>query len=160
MVLLNLLFSHFWHGDRFAAIRSVEHTLIDSESLLPYLPIVLGEHLPTNIRPSLVVGFIENGRFLTEFGFASESTCSPFFRPDGYWRGHIWSTSTLLIIAGLAGIGKAQLAIDISRKFCNMATESGMAENYDTLTREGLRDRTYTWTASVFLILAHEFLLR
>jgi hypothetical protein len=29
-----------------------------------------------------------------------------------------------------------------------------MAENFDALTGEGLCDRAYTWTASVFQILA------
>jgi putative isomerase len=35
-----------------------------------------------------------------------------------------------------------------------MAARSGMAENYNALTGAGLRDRAYTWTASVFLLLA------
>ena len=35
-----------------------------------------------------------------------------------------------------------------------MAEKSGFAENFDALTGEGLRDRAYTWTSSVWLILA------
>jgi len=31
---------------------------------------------------------------------------------------------------------------------------SGFAENFDALTGDGLRDRAYTWTASVYLLLA------
>jgi hypothetical protein len=31
---------------------------------------------------------------------------------------------------------------------------SGFAENFDALTGAGLRDRAYTWTASVYLLLA------
>ena len=37
-------------------------------------------------------------------------------------------------------------------------SSSGFAENFDAVTGEGLRDRSYTWTASVFLIMCHEFL--
>jgi putative isomerase len=37
-----------------------------------------------------------------------------------------------------------------------MAARSGMAENFDAITGEGLRDPAYTWTSSVFLIFAHE----
>lgn len=35
-----------------------------------------------------------------------------------------------------------------------------MAENFDALTGKPLRDQAYTWTASVFLVLAHEYLAR
>lgn len=39
-----------------------------------------------------------------------------------------------------------------------MVLKSGCAENFDALTGDGLRDRAYTWTASVMLVMAHEFL--
>ena len=46
-----------------------------------------------------------------------------------------------------------------ARQFVEMVSASGFAENFDAVTGEGLRDRSYTWTASVFLILAHEYLM-
>ena len=39
-----------------------------------------------------------------------------------------------------------------------MVSASGFAENFDAVTGEGLRDRAYTWTASAFLVMCHEFL--
>jgi putative isomerase len=39
-----------------------------------------------------------------------------------------------------------------------MVSLSGMAENFDALSGDGLRDRAYSWTASVFLVLGHEYL--
>jgi hypothetical protein len=33
-----------------------------------------------------------------------------------------------------------------------------MAENFNALTGAPLRDRAHTWSASVFVILAHEYL--
>jgi putative isomerase len=59
----------------------------------------------------------------------------------------------------LNAIRQRELAVDISRKFCEMIRRSGMAENFDALTGAGLRDGAYTWTSSIFAILAHEFLL-
>jgi glycogen debranching enzyme len=79
---------------------------------------------------------------------------------DGYWRGPIWAPSTLLLVEGLASCGEHDLARDLAQRFCELAPRSGFAENYDALTGDGLRDRAYTWTASVFLILGHEFLLK
>ena len=41
----------------------------------------------------------------------------------------------------------------------DMVSMSGFAENFDAMTGEGLRDRSYTWTASAFLTMCHEYLL-
>ncbi len=64
----------------------------------------------------------------------------------------------MLLIDGLAKSGKEKLAKEIAVKFVKMAAENGFAENFDALTGEALCDPGYTWTSSVFLILAHEYL--
>ena len=46
------------------------------------------------------------------------------------------------------------MADEISDRFRKLCERSGFAENFDALTGEGLRDRAYTWTASVYLLLA------
>jgi glycogen debranching enzyme len=63
----------------------------------------------------------------------------------------------MIIVDGLLRGGREQLARDIARRFCSMVARSGMAENFDALSGDGLRDRAYTWTASVFLVLASEY---
>ena len=40
------------------------------------------------------------------------------------------------------------------RRLCD---KSGFAECFDALTGAGQRDRAYTWTASIFFLLASEF---
>ncbi|MDF2922774.1 MAG: hypothetical protein K0R57_1688 [Paenibacillaceae bacterium] len=50
-----------------------------------------------------------------------------------------------------------ELAREIARLFCRLCGHGGMAENFHPLTGEGQRDRMYSWTASVFLIMAHEY---
>ncbi len=157
-VLLNLLCSHSWRGDRFLALRSGDHEAFESDCLLPFLPIVLSTRLPKRYLSKLIEGLKEEGRFLTEHGLATESLKSPLYESDGYWRGPIWAPSTMIIVDGLAAAGEVSFARELARRFCDMAARSGMAENYDAVTGEGLRDRAYTWTSSVFLILAHEYL--
>jgi glycogen debranching enzyme len=156
--LLDRLLSHSWRGDRFVAPRSGDHEVFESDCLLPFVPIVLGERLPGHVRAALIEGLSQKDRFLTEHGLATESVSSPFYEPDGYWRGPIWAPSTMLFVDGLARAGATDLACDLAHRFCRMAARAGMAENYDAITGEGLRDRAYTWTASVFTILAHEYL--
>ena len=157
-ILRDLLFTHSWREDRFVAPRSGDHEVFECDCLLPFLPIMLGKRLRPHMLSKLITGLKEEGRFLTEHGLATESPNSPLYEPDGYWRGPIWAPSTMIIIDGLAASGEMEFARELARRFCDMIARSGMAENFDALTGEGLRDRAHTWTASVFLILAHEYL--
>lgn len=122
-----------------------------------YLPLILGEKLPQELRRSLIRNLMEKD-FLTPYGFATEAYTSSLYDPDGYWRGPIWAPPTLFLVEGLYKSGEENLAKDVAERFCKMVKRSGFAENYDALTGEGLRDQAYTWTASIFLILLKEYL--
>jgi glycogen debranching enzyme len=154
------LIGQLWQGNRFAMVEacSGKEAPADADSLLPYLPIILGERLPEEIRVQLLSGLTREGRFLTEWGLATESRQSPYYQADGYWRGPIWAPSTMLIIDGLERSGAHALATDLKRRFCTMCARHGFAENFNAVSGKGLRDRAYTWTASVFLLLAHELI--
>ncbi len=142
-----------WREDHFVALRENDHEVVESDSLIPCIPIVLGKWLPPEFQTALV----ERIRgFLTDYGLATEDPQSPHYTSDGYWRGPIWAPSTLLVVSGLEAIGEDALAREISERFCAMCAQSGFAENFDALTGEGLRDPAYSWTASVFIILAHK----
>jgi len=156
--LLEKMLAHSWRGDGFVAPRSGDHHVAESDSLLLFLPIILGPRLPEGVLTELVVGLSKKGRFLTEHGLTTESLKSPLYQANGYWRGPIWAPSTMIIVEGLAAAAKKEFARKISLKFCDMVARSGMAENFDALTGTGLRDPAYTWTSSVLLILAHEYL--
>ena len=122
----------------------------------PYVPSVL---FLTHFFPhGGKIGQLKNSGFFTEYGFATERPSSPYYRSDGYWRGPIWAPSTMLILDGLARCGEMEFVKDAARRFADMVKRSGFAENFDALTGEGLRDCAYTWTSSVFLILAHDYL--
>jgi hypothetical protein len=156
--LLQRTLAHFWQGDHFVALLSGEHLVADSESLFLYLPILLGKRLPAGVRRALIDSLTRPGRWITPFGLATESPGSPDYQADGYWRGPIWAPSTLVIVEGLEACGEHKLAVDLARRFCDLCAANGFAENFDALSGIGLRDRAYTWTASVFLILGHEYL--
>jgi glycogen debranching enzyme len=78
------------------------------------------------------------------------------YEPDGYWRGPIWAPSTHIIYDGLRQLGEHDRALEVARRFCETCRTSGLPENFDALTGAPLRDKAYTWTASVFLLLAHD----
>jgi putative isomerase len=153
--LLKQLLARFWKNDHFVAIRTQDDSVIESESLLLYIPIILGNRLPTDVQNNLVQGLMRPGRFRTAHGFATEAIHSPIYTPDGYWRGPIWAPSSMLIADGLDSMGQQQVADDLRKDFCAMAEKSGMSENYDAITGAALRDPSYTWTSSVYLLFAH-----
>lgn len=137
------------------ARKAFSKLAVHTNSLILCLPIILGDRLPIDVREKI----FERLRCCeTEWGFATEQPDSPLYQSDGYWRGPIWAPSTMLIVDGLSRSGEKAWAGKTAKKFCDMVARSGCAENFDALTGEGLRDRAYTWTASVMLILAHEYL--
>jgi glycogen debranching enzyme len=107
----------------------------------------------------MVDGLTRENRFFTKHGLATESISSPLYQADGYWRGPIWAPASMIFTEGLAACGETELAKELSRRFCDMAQKSLFAENFDAKTGEPLRDRPYTWTSSIFLLLANEYLM-
>ena len=156
--LLRRMLTECWTGEKFVTRRvDTGEWTQKSQSLMAFLPIVLGEKLPAEIRKRLIEGLKTNG-YLTPWGLATERVQSSLYQADGYWRGPIWAPSTLLIVDGLSRSGEQVFAKDIARRFCELCSRNGFAENFDAQTGRGLRDPAYTWTASVFLILAHDYL--
>jgi glycogen debranching enzyme len=131
----------------------------EGDSLIEFLPLALGRALPAEIRRPLIAGVTEPGRFLTDWGCATESVRSRFYESNGYWRGPIWAPPMMMLCDGLDRAGETATARDLAARFCRAVAKSGAAENFDAKTGEGLCDRAYTWTASVFLLLANRFLL-
>lgn len=158
--LLSAMLKKLWKVDHFVGVRSVDGADVESETLLLYLPLILGKRLPADVQKKLLDGLMKKGRFLTENGFATEALTSKYYTPDGYWRGPIWAPATMLLAEGLDSIDRRQVADNIRTRFCNMVQKGGMSENFDAITGTGLRDPAYTWTSSVYLIFAHELFVR
>lgn len=157
--LLQLIIKKLWNGKRFVSTRTGDDKMDpENQSFMRFLPLLLGDRLPVEIRTTIINDLKTSGQ-ITAFGVATENPKSKLYEPDGYWRGPIWAPSTYLMVEGLEKCGEHALATSLAKKFCDMCKASGFPENFDALTGKGLRDPGYTWTASVFLALAHEYLL-
>jgi putative isomerase len=148
---LRSLLEEFWVAGRFVARDGRTGAVVDSDSLLTLMPLVLGDLLPAEQFRACVQRL---QRHLTPFGPATEPLDSPFYVDDGYWRGPVWAPTTLLLLDGLRRGGETALADRIAADFVATCAAGGMAENFSATTGAGLRDRSMTWTASVFLVLA------
>jgi len=155
--LLTALLDQLWTGEEFIAVGALSGTPSTSTSLLNLLPLVLGERLPEEVRSAMVAHLVDH---ITDHGVATEPVTSAMYEPDGYWRGPIWAPSTALIEDGLRACGFTELADIVSARFRALCERSGFAENFDACTGAGLRDRAYTWTAAVYLLLAGDYVRR
>lgn len=144
-------------ADGFFAVGALSRARSKRTSLLNLLPVLASPRLPGEVVDTLADGIAAH---LTEWGPATQRIDTEEYESDGYWRGPIWAPSTMLIEEGLRRGGRDALADTISERFRALCERSGFAENFDALTGEGLRDRAYTWTASVYLVFAHDHVER
>ncbi|KKK33623.1 hypothetical protein WQ57_23715 [Mesobacillus campisalis] len=123
-------------------------------SLILRLPAMIGYRLDKEVLAGLVSD-IET-RFETEFGLATESPGSEYYREDGYWLGPIWAPVMYLFIDALKNYGYEETGNRLRDKFLDVTLSGGMAENFDPFTGKGLVDTSFTWTSSVFLLLLQD----
>lgn len=155
---LKAILEHSWDGERFHVYQSGTHAEKEGcDSLFPFLPVLLGDRLPRAVFEKLAAGLKEENRFLTPYGLATERVGNEYYVSDGYWRGPIWAPPMMFIIEGLYRGGETAFAKDLAERFLTNCAVNGFAENFDAATGAGLRDRAYTWTSSVFLILARDY---
>lgn len=145
----NKFIDYFFVNDRPVARKSFDGEIIENGSIMPYISVILGDKLPKNILNNLVSDIKNN--YITDYGVSTESLNSKFYEGDAYWRGPIWAPSTYIMLEGLKDCGEFDLAKDLAKKFCNMVKENGFAENFNAKTGEGLRDKSFCWTASIFI---------
>ena len=151
----------FWDGSKFICIKeNIPYEDFRGNSLISYIPIILGDLLPEDIMDKLCKDLFVNKSFLTKYGLATESIDSELYISDGYWRGPIWAPSSFLIIDGLWRGNKKKEAEELAERFILLCEENGLCENYNAVTGEGLRDKAFTWTASVYLMLKKEYYKR
>lgn len=152
--LIKTMIDKLWIGDRFVTRHAITGEYNhESIALINCIPVVIANRLPKDIRAAVLERIREN---LTDWGLATENPKSNLYTEDGYWRGPIWPSPTFILIDTLRTAGENELADTISTRFIKMCKKSGFCENYNALTGEGLRDQSYTWSSSLFLLLARE----
>ena len=127
---------------------------ITSQSLLPLVSLIISADLDKTKKQAIVDELKQH--FITNFGVATEAIDSPLYQADAYWRGPIWGPSSVIVYEALKDAGETTLAKEIASKFCQTVKTYGFAENFDAKTGVGLRDKSFSWTASAFLYFANE----
>lgn len=159
--LLDKFIKALWKEDKFVAIKADTGELIEEgNSLILMMPIVLGNRLPKEVKAKLLEELKKEGKYLSKYGLSTEAMDSSLYKENGYWLGPIWAPVMMIIIDSLNECGEEEFAKELAKRFCNATLIGGMAENFDPLTGSGLVDPAFTWTSSVFLMLAYKYLLK
>lgn len=156
--LLSHMLDYFVKDGQFTAYKIPENSPVQSDSLLMYIPLLLGKRLPEEVRQSMLDRLLETTRYFTPYGLASEPLDSPWFVEDGYWRGAVWPPTAWIFTEILMRNGKYKEAYRNAESFCEMCAQQGFFENYSALDGHGLRDSGYSWTAGAFMILLRDYL--
>lgn len=153
------LFSNFLEDftvdNQFVAKKLETNETLNRGSLILYLPIVIAYRFDKDFADKLVSDMLSQHE--GTYGLATEALDSPLYEYNGYWLGPIWAPTTYIIIDALRENGYYEDAKRLATKFCDLTTIGKMAENFDPLTGEGLVDKAFTWTSSVFILLKKEF---
>lgn len=144
---------HLWQENEFRPYLLNEKKFVfTGDSLQNFIPLILKEDLPIEIYKSLLESFIQEKRFISPYGLATEAMTSSYYTYNGYWKGPIWAPVMLMFIDFLDSPLKEQL----KEGFISCMNEGGMAENFDPVTGEGLVDPSFAWTSSTYLILTED----
>jgi len=154
--LYRLLMERLYIDGSFAARYAPEDRIIAQQnSLILLMPLVIGYRLPPELTDRLVQVLVD--KFEATYGLCTESKDSHLYKENGYWLGPIWAPVTYLFIDALQNNGYNGLATALANKFMELTLVGGMAENFDPFSGKGLVDPAFTWTSSVFLLLAEQF---
>lgn len=152
----NQFMERFYMNGQFRAIYTpTQEKILLGESLIVYLPIIIGYRLQPSLLDLLVKEL--EAKFETPYGLATESPDSTFYKKDGYWLGPIWAPTTYLFIDALRNNGYAEFAKRLANKFCKLTNVGLFSENYDPFTGQGYDDPAFSWPSCVLLQLLSEY---
>jgi hypothetical protein len=145
-----------WDGQRqrFVSKRVGDGYVAPGDCLLNYMPLLLGDRLPSFMRQSLLNGLKRPGGFVTPFGFSTEALDSPLYNGASYVKGPTWAPLNTLLFEALDEIGETGLAGKVRSAFCDTILAAGMSEHFDAKNGAPRGDPAYIWTAALFLLLA------
>jgi hypothetical protein len=108
------LVSKLWDGDRFICKGALSGRIFESGSVLKYLPIILGKRLPQEIIDKLAADLGDTAKYLSAYGFLSESRESEYFSANASGRGAVDMLLQPILILGLRAAGASMLAAKAS----------------------------------------------
>lgn len=152
--IISRMIDTFWKDGRFIALTSGTHEEVRTDSILYYMPLVLGKRLPQEIIKKMAADLSEEGGWLTNYGLASEKLTSENFRLNGSCCGGIWAPVNLMILYGLYDAGEEKLAKKIALRYCTAIKDGTFAMVMDPFSGSRGAGVSGSWPATAYIALA------
>ena len=111
----------------------------------------------------MIESHLTSKQFATNVPFPTVSADNKLFAPARYWRGPVWLDQAWFGLKGLKNYGydteAKQLAEQLITHADGVLDDGVIRENYHPLTGEGLHCNNFSWSASVLLMIYHEWLI-
>lgn len=152
----------FREGNDLVPRLGMEREKVYCGSAALFVPLLLGDRLPTEIRDHLTDVMMEEGGWLTPFGLAGERLDSEDYRERGGWlSGPVLGPAQLLACLGLLFSGKKQEAHRIVKRYADALLRSEFAMVMSAETGKDVSEFRWgsrypnrmSWTGMVFLVL-------
>ncbi len=152
--IIDRMVKAFWKDGRFIALVNRTHEEVRTDSILYYMPLVLGKRLPKEIIRKMAADLSEEGDWLTNYGLASEKLSSENFRLGGSCCGGIWAPVNLMILYGLYDAGEEKLAKKIALRYCTAIKDGTFAMVMDPFAGSRGAGFSGSWPATAYIALA------
>ncbi|MDH6136689.1 putative isomerase [Kitasatospora sp. MAA4] len=100
---------------------------------------------------------LDPAEFGTRLPFPTVSRSSPYFDPEGYWRGLVWLDQAYFALEGLRRYGFTADAGDLTARLLAVAggltQDAPLSENYNALTGAARNSPNFSWSAALLLPL-------
>jgi len=145
------LLAILWDGEHFLGLATDTGEKIFSQSIIHYMPAVLGNRLPKDILAKLVDGLTT--KFLSPYGLASEETSSPYYAPLKFGLGSVLPPMMLYICTGLWDTDFKDSAKTYAENYCKALVDGGMPFFIDARNGFGMYYGS-SWACCAFIILS------
>ena len=152
--IIDRMIKTFWKDGRFIALVNGSHEEVRTDSILYYMPLVLGKRLPQEIIQKMAADLSEEGEYLTNYGLASERLMSDDFRLNGSCCGGVWAPVNLMILYGLYDAGEEKLAKKIALRYCTAIKDGTFAMVMDPFAGSRGAGFSGSWPATAYIALA------
>lgn len=121
----NLLYEYHWNENEgifsYYDARDTEGRFLEIEGedankgLDGLFPLASGSLKPDHVD-RIVQTVTDEKRYLTQFGLTTVDMSAGYYRPDGYWNGHVWVPPTWFFFRGLLNYGYISQARDLAER--------------------------------------------
>jgi glycogen debranching enzyme len=163
--MIERIIKAFWDGERWTAYNPDTGRRSDTQTISLMGALLLGKRLPEEIIEKTVSTLMEEGKYLTPYGFATEVPDSPYFK-HGFAQGSVIPPAQLIFCLALEASGRFEDAKKAGLAYMSNLCNNGLFHTHNALTGKPERgmvalDEKFlfwsAWSSSIYLFMAKRY---